>query len=110
MNMQASNVLATAAVPIAAMIGGKSAHLATQVAEMPDVITNLSGAAGAIAAGVYAIRWLARRLERAEEKADAMTKQLMEISVSCKTAIEQTKTTIEQNSEILGRVEGRLEN
>ena len=97
----ASNIVAAAVVPLSGAIGGKLGFsLATLSPEM--VAANLLGPLGFLVGCIIAIKWLTKRLERSENAQAENLKTLTEINI-------QTKTVIEQNSELLKDVKYHLE-
>ena len=103
-----AHTLSTATVIVSGLAGGKIATLATQSLQMPDWFQIISGPLGALAAAVFAVRWLITRLDRNEAKfdsrdreRDAQFEQLVGITV-------QNHRIIEQNSEILREVKEHL--
>lgn len=96
----ASNIISSAVVPIAGFIGGKLGFsLAT--APIEPWVAQLLGPLGFLVGCLLAIRWLVKRLERSEESTAKDRETMI-------TVVVQTKTAIEQNSEILKEVKDHL--
>lgn len=99
----ASNIISAGIVPLSGFIGGKLGIVAaTNTPAIEPWVSQLLGPLGFLVGCIIAIRWLTKRLEKSEATTAANQETLI-------TVLVQTKTVIEQNSEILEDVKQALD-
>lgn len=105
------NTLSAACVPLAAMVGGKSACFVAEITnhELPAWFAPLVGPVGALAGTIIAIRWLLTRLDKAETKAESREAERDKNLSLIAAMTVQNQTIIQQNSEVLTDVKNAIE-
>jgi 5-methylthioribose kinase len=97
----ASNIISATVVPLSGFLGGKLGLVTANAAPIDPLWGQILGPVGFLIGCLFAIKWLTKRLEKSEETTAKNQETLI-------TVLVQTKTVIEQNSEILEDVKQTL--